>query len=848
MNIRVERERHVRVSEPVSNDFLVINQFRVDSSKVESIKLDLVIFVNGVPLVVIEAKSPVIKEPVHNAIEQLLRYSNQRGSHEPEGAEQVFHYNLLCVATCFDFAKIGTIGAKHKHYQEWKDPYPLTLEALAAQLGRQPSAQQMLISSVFAKDRLLDILYNFTLLTEVSGRRVKIVLRYHQYRAVGKSIEALHRPHGATPPGLPDERSGIVWHTQGSGKSFTMTYLVRKMRTLAALREYKIVVITNRRNLQKKLVETARLSGDALQIARSVGDLKRKLEQPGSGLVFGMIQKFRGEQDENAEAAKIPANLNSSEKILLMVDEAHRSHARTFHATLMAALPNCAKMGFTGTPIFQKDKKRTEDIFGKFIDTYTIVQSQIDGATLPIFYEGRTANGVVAGGESINKLFDNLFKEHSEDEKELIRRKYGRYEDVAEAPKLIAEKAKDMLRHFVAHILPGGFKAQVVASSRLAAVRYQAAFENAHNELVTALETQGDLLDGLDAEDDALDAETVLLLRALPHLEMIKRLEFAAIISGAHNDEPLFYPWTDPSKQDTQITRFKRPLADDPLAFIVVNAMLLTGFDAPVEQVLYLDRSIQDQDLLQAIARVNRPEEGKNYGLVVDYFGVAHHLTKALELYAAADIERALIDWRDQLPRLQEAHRKVIEVFAQAKVPLSETETCALFLADERTRAEFTVTMRAFNAALDAVLPRPEGLAYLGDLKQLGFIQRRAANLYRDQTVDLADAEKKIRALIDRYIEVEQVSLKVAPLEVFSPDFSQYVQSLPSKRSQAAEMKHAARHYVTTHAPEDPVFYGKLKERLERILHDHLEHWDAQSWVTATDAEPLTKYSKLIGT
>jgi len=828
-----ERSRtvsYIDFADPAANDFLVVNQFRVDSPGGGYIKPDLVLFVNGIPLVVVEAKSPgIAKDPIHEAITQLLRYSNNRGSATPEGAERLFYYNLVSVATSFDHARLGAVGARYKYYQEWKDPYPLTIADLTAQLGKAPSAQELLIAGVLDPARLLDILANFTLFTTVGGQRIKIIPRYQQFRAVQKAIERLAAPRDATPPGLPDERGGIVWHTQGSGKSFTMAYLVRKMRTTPAVRDYKVVIVTDRRDLQKQLAETAALVGDALQVARRVAQLRSLLATPGAGLVFGMIQKFRSRHEENVAAAHLEANLNTSERILLLVDEGHRSQAGAFHATLLAALPHCARIAFTGTPILRADKKQTATIFGSFIDTYTIAQSQEDGATLPILYEGRTAQGVVSGGESINTLFDNLFKDHTEEERELIRKKYGTYSDVAEAPKLIAAKARDMLRHYVAQILPGGFKAQVVAVSRLAAVRYQSAFMDARRALVAALEEQGALLEGFDPDDESLDAEMRELVRAYPYLDQLRRLEFAAIISpDDHNEETTFAKWTDASTQTSQIERFKKPLAQDPFAFLIVNAMLLTGFDAPVEQVLYLDRGMRDHDLLQAIARVNRPAEGKSYGLVVDYYGVAKNLTTALEQYTAADVTSALTDWRDQLPELQQAHRLVVALFTDAGLALDDTEACALHLADERRRAEFTVLMQAFTAALDAVLPRPEGLAYLADLKRLGFIGRRAANLYRDNTLDLGEAEKKVRALIDRYITAEAVNLKVAPLGILSPEFDLYIQSLPASRSRAAEMEHATRHYISTHEQEDPVHYEKLRQRLEQILADHREQWDAQ--------------------
>jgi type I restriction enzyme, R subunit len=393
-----------------------------------------------------------------------------------------------------------------------------------------------------------------------------------------------------------------------------MVYLVRKLRTLPILRRFKIVIITDRTDLQDQLSRTAVLTGEKPKVARNVKQLENHLKEPGAALVFGMIQKFRGEDepaDETLEA--IAKNLNSSEEILVLIDEAHRSHTSTLHANLMAALPNCAKIGFTGTPIERDTKQTTRQIFGSFIDTYNIRESQTDKTTLPILYEGLEARVTLSEGDSLDRLFEVIFQDKTPQERAQIRAKYATKAQVCEAKNLIEAKARDMLRHYIERVLPGKFKAQIVASSRFAAVRYQAALVKAQQEFIQQLEFQAPILRSLDLNQlEALDPATRFLAQALPYLDLIRRLEFATVISASSDDDPSWAKWTDKSEHEQYIEHFKKPLEhsdpkeQDGLAILIVKNMLLVGFDAPIEQTLYLDRSMKEYELLQAIARVNR--------------------------------------------------------------------------------------------------------------------------------------------------------------------------------------------------------------------------------------------------
>ncbi len=828
---------------PANNRFTAINQFRVDCPGGFAkgfVAPDVVLFINGIPAVVVECKSPGTSEPIPTAVHQLRRYSNQRRAagevDEDEGAERLFHTNQFVVATSYDEARVGTISADTEHFAEWKDTAPVPIGDVQGELGKdQLSSQNKLIAGMLRPSHLLDIIRHFTLYQPVSGRTIKIVCRYQQFRAVQTAIDRLLHGETRRGDGEHDRRGGVVWHTQGSGKSLTMVFLVRKMRSTPELRRFKVVVVTDRKDLQKQLSDTAALAGETVQIGRGVRQVKALLAEKGPGVVFAMVQMYTERDVPIASAAEEFPLLNDDESILVLVDEAHRGHTSLLQANLLKALPNAARIGFTGTPIIMGAKKRTYEVFGEFIDRYTIMQSETDGATVPILYEGRTAEGAVSEGRDLDQVFEDMFPEKSAEELEAIKRKYATTGHVLEAPKLIEAKARDMLRHYVEFMLPDGLKAQVVANSRQAAIRYHDALRTARDELVAearSLDKATRRLD--DIELQGKPRKLAAAVRAARNLDLLGKIEFAPIISPDNNDDPGWRQWTDAAKIESRIARFKKPLVGpdskrtDPLAFLVVKSMLITGFDAPIEGVMYLDRPIKEAELLQAIARVNRPERGKAAGIVVDYYGVARHLKEALAAYSAEDVEGALRSLKDEIPKLRDRRDRCVGLFqARGVDDLSDTEACVEVLGDERLRAEFTVKLKQFLDTLDLVLPRPEGLPFVNDAKTLAFIYARARNRYREGMPVLGKSVGgKVRQLIDQHVISLGIDPKIPPISITDAKFAEHVGQEASPRAKASEMEHAIRHHIRTHISEDPVHYTKLSERLEEILHRFGERWD----------------------
>ena len=858
--------RYIDWETPANNRFTVINQFRVDcppgfNSAKQFIVPDLVLLVNGIPLVVVECKSPSVPEPLAEAVDQLRRYSNQRKASfevdDNEGNETLFATNQLLVATSFDEARVGCVGAAFEYFAQWKTvvgPDGGGSEmAVAQSMGKTAlSEQERLIAGLLSPAHLLDVVQNFMLVMQAGGQMIKTVCRYQQYRAVNRAIARLKTGQTRLQNGEHDQRGGIIWHTQGSGKSLTMVFLVRKMRADTHLRRFKVIVVTDRKDLQGQLSATATLTGEVVDVAESTVGIKALVRRQGPGLIFATIQKYR-DPDSVGDAPLMAQDLpkveqasarykveekfeilNEDESILVLVDEAHRTQAGDLHAKLLAGLPNCARIGFTGTPIIMGDKKRTHEIFGEFIDRYTIKEAEADGATVPVLYEGRTAKGAIKDGTSLDDLFEDLFRHHTPEELEAIKQKYATRGNIFDAPELIADKARDIMGHYVTNILPNGFKAQVVAYSRLAAIRYFEALKRARDELMAKAQA-------LSIEDKAMDDEALCqrpakvqaVVQAWRYRDTLARLEFAPIVSGRNNDDPAWRQWTSGATHDQLIKRFKQPLVhvkperSDPLAFLVVKSMLLTGFDAPIEGVMYLDRPIREAELLQAIARVNRTGFGKRCGIVVDYFGVAQHLKEALSAYADSDLEGALASLKDEVPVLRDRHLRVVDLLRKQGIEsLDDTEACVDALGSERLRAEFAVKLKVFLASLDTVLPRPEGLPFAGDAKHLAYIYARARNRYKDTPVLGKDVGAKVRKLIDDHVISLGVDPKIPPIQLNDAQFDTHIARAVNDRAKASEMEHAIRSHIRKHTDEDPVLYRRLSERLSEILKTLGDQWN----------------------
>ncbi len=852
---------------PERNQFHAINQFRVDTPGCVKAFIipDIVLFVNGMPLVVVEAKiaDQNMANPMYAAFEQLTRYRDEReDTHRAglrEGEPRLFYTNLMLVRTCGEKAEFGTISAGHEHFSSWKDTGLESNRTYALPLGVERE-QERLIQGLLAPETLLNVLRTCTVFMDTdSGRRIKVVCRYQQYRAARKIIQRLRE--GKTP----QARSGVVWHTQGSGKSLTMVFVARMMRVSEDLHDFKVVLVNDRIDLEKQLSETARLIGGKVNVIASTTALRKHLSTGASDVNMVMIHKFmeraealpdslaRALSSVSRKKRALPTGktfgvINPSDRIILMIDEAHRTQSSDLGNNLLEAFPNATRIAFTGTPLIteQHGEKRTVKRFGDYIDTYKLMDSVHDGTTLQILYEGRTADTALKDRHGFDTRFEDLFQDRTDEELQAIRKKYGATGDILEAENRIAAIARDLVNHYIDNVLPEGFKAQVVCHSKLAAVRYQKAIRKALRE--------------------RMDREKA---RGQPDSESIKSIEFlkaAVVISAEPTNEPASFTIArTEAKHWNAVDNFCKSFnMVDPdktltgIAFLVVCDMLLTGFDAPVEQVMYIDKKLQEHNLLQAIARVNRVAEGKERGFIVDYIGLANHLTRALSIYAqedAADINEGLKSIQSELPILEERYQRLLQHFRSAGVERIEgfvtgglsgpTEDITVIqaalgvLKDVRQRADFEVFLKKFLLSLNLILPDAAGHPYRGPAARFGYLLQMAKERYKDESMDFGDAGKKVKALINEHLISLGIDPKIPPIELLSDDFVANVQkhALGSAEAKASEMEHAIRKHCTIHFDEDPAFYKRLSEKLEKLIQDHHDNWE----VLAEGYEQLRK-------
>lgn len=879
---------------PEQNHFLAINQFRIDTPGcVKSCIIpDIVLFVNGIPLVVVEAKDAhqVQANPMYEAFRQLMRYSGQRPeTHEAglrEGEPRLFHTNQFVIRSSGDQCEFGTItSTEEEYFYPWRDIYPEKYRNYEPPLGIERQQEQV-IQGMLPKETLLDIVRNCTVFMDVGKTRAKLVTRYQQYRAMLKIIDRLRR--GQTPT----ERSGVIWHTQGSGKSLTMVFVIRKLRMCDDLKDFKVCLINDRKDLEEQLGRTAELTGENVTYITGTKLLREKLATDASNLNMVMVHKFQEVQNQDVpdyleSALEIPrfesfGIVNSSERILLMIDEAHRTQAGDLGDNLFEAFPQATRLAFTGTPlIVTKDKKQTVQRFGKYIDKYKLQDAVDDGATVQILYEGKTADSAIdrkhefdtkvddtaqkhvesqmrktENVETLKRIakregkpFDDLVKERTAEEILELKKKWGTTGDILEADERIEEIADDLVDHYLENILPNGFKAQVVCSSKMAAIKYKKFIDQALANRLTAEKSKpawtGDPAALPESDRDKYRDD-----------ELCKRIGFlqsAVVISAEGTNEPaVITAARKHAKEIDAVENFKRAFNyDEPekvntgIAFLIVCDMLLTGFDAPVEQVMYIDKKVKDHNLLQTIARVNRVAKGKSRGFIVDYIGLSKHLKEALSIYAAddqKDIEDSLQDISVELPVLEARYRRLLNLFkdngvakieefveqkiVDAKEEFQVLEQAVEKMEDIKLRANFEVYLKKFMQSMDIVLPNAAANPYKIPVKRFGYILVKVKERYKDDSLNISGAGEKVKKLIDEHLVSLGINPKIPPVELLSPKFIQELEKNESSKSKASEMEHAIRKHCKVKFEEDPAFYATLSEKLEALIQQHKDNWD----------------------
>ncbi len=762
-----------------NNDFLIVNQMKYQGSVKNSIP-DMVVYINGLPLAIIEAKSP--KVAITDAISDLGYYQ--------ENSPKLFYYNQICIGINKGKALYGTIGSQFSHYSKYKLEDTEELEEL---VERTPTAQDILIYALFKKEVLLDIIRNFTIFEIDQGRTIKKLPRYQQLRAVNKILDRLKN----------ENKGGVVWHTQGSGKSITMVYLATKLRREeAGFDNPTILVVTDRIDLDNQISSTFRRTGFANPIqAVSISNLKELLKDSYGKTLMTTIHKFSERAEEKKEEIEI---LSDKVNIFVLIDEAHRSQYGMTASYMRNSLPNAKFIAFTGTPIDKEEKSTLRTFYGgsDYIDKYTIKQSVEDGNTLAIRYQTGMPEYFIEK-EHINKEFDIVFEGVSEKKLEYLTRKGSSLDIFMSARRRVEEIAKHIIKHFREKIYPNNYKAMLVCHNRYQAIAYQKAFLKLKEQGLNSFETK--VIMSFDNKKDPIEFREL----AVPEDKVKTAIEDFKLPFGNENE-----------KAKSGDKKF------DNTAILIVSDMLLTGYDAPIVQCMYIDKLLKEHTLLQAIARVNRTKSGKEYGLVVDYAGITNYLTEALKIFSG-DLEahEVMTDIENEKTILENRHSKMVAFFNDIKIDrfkdrVKFVDESVLYLEPEDLRDKYIDLVKVFNKSMDIVLPDSFALKFEYDLKLYNDIKLEAINTHTPEKLFITREEtKKIQMIIDEHLRATGVHyLLHEAIDITDPEA--FRRELENKSGKTKELTIANRikHTIQANKKENPEFYEDIAKRLEKLI------------------------------
>ncbi|MCT7586243.1 type I restriction endonuclease subunit R [Aliarcobacter butzleri] len=782
-----------------NNDFLIVNQMKYNGIHKNSIP-DIVVYINGLPIAIIEAKSP--KVSITDAISDLGYYQ--------ENSQKLFYYNQICVGMNKGKALYGTIGSQFAHYSKYKLEDLTELELL---VERVPTAQDILIYSLFKKEMLLDIIRNFTIFEIDQGRTIKKLPRYQQLRAVNKILDRLKT----------ENKGGVVWHTQGSGKSITMVYLATKLRREeAGFDNPTIIVVTDRIDLDNQISSTFRRTDFSNPIqAVSISNLKELLKDSYGKTLMTTIHKFQERAQQQKEEIEI---LSDKSNVFVLIDEAHRSQYGMTAAYMRNSLPNAKFIAFTGTPIDKEEKSTLRTFYGgsDYIDKYTIKQSVEDGNTLAIRYQTGMPEYFIEK-DLMNEVFSSVFGHESEEKQAKLKSKAASLDTFLMAKRRVEEIAKHIIKHFKEKIYPNNYKAMLVCHNRYQAIAYQKAFLKLKEQGLNSFESK--VIMSFDNKKDPIEFREL----AVEEDKIKKAIEEFKLPFGNENEKSL-----------SGEKRF------DNTAILIVSDMLLTGYDAPIVQCMYIDKLLKEHTLLQAIARVNRTKSGKEYGLVVDYAGITNYLTEALKIFSGdLEAQDVMTDIENEKTILDNRHSKMVAFFNDIKIDRFKdrakfVDECVLYLEPEDLRDKYIDLVKLFNKSMDIVLPDSFATKFEYDLKFYNDIKLEAVNTHTPEKMFITREEtKKIQMIIDEHLRATGVHyLLHDAIDITDPEA--FRRELENKSGKTKELTIANRikHTIQANKKENPDFYKDIAKRLEELIK-------AKEEDRITQAQLLIEFDKL---
>ena len=818
--------RYIDWDQPENNAFHVTAEFSVErTGSSQTRRCDVVVFVNGIPILVIENKRPT--ESLKKADSQLIGYQNE------DNIPQLFHFAQLLISMNRNEARYATVGTPRKFWQTWRDeedtdetiepfanrvltapekdtifsgdfaearPY---FDAMAAEGNRAVTVQDRTVYALCRPERLLDLIRRFT----VFDGGVRKVARHQQFFGIRRAVETVrqHDVSGA-------RKGGVIWHTQGSGKSLTMVMLGRSLALERSIENPRIIIVTDRDDLDRQIKDTFR-SCDLEPVRASSGSSLLELVQNKAPLITTIINKF----DTALKNSKLA---DDDPNIFVLVDESHRTQTgrygghSQFATKMRRLLPKACYLGFTGTPLLKKERS-TLSTFGRLIHRYAIDEAVADSAVVPLLYEGRLVEQQVSG-EVIDRWFEKISEGLTDSQKTDLKRKFSRMDALAKTDQAIRAKAFDISEHYRQHWQGTGFKAQLVAPSKAAAVRFKEVLDEIDHISSAIIISPPDENEG----NEEVDQESKDLVRRF-WSQMMTRYK------------------TEEEYNRQIIDAFKG--SGDPEILIVVSK-LLTGFDAPRNTVLYICKSLKEHNLLQAIARVNRLfEDGgveKQFGFIVDYEGLLGELDNALTTYGAfngyetSDLAGTVHDVREEIRKLPQLHDQLWDLFKPVRNK-KDMEQFEQHLADEALRQEFYSRLKAFSRCLHISLSSDKLLDVFDetkvdtmkrDWKQFSEL-KRSVQLRYQETVDVHEFEPKIQKLLDAHVVAMPAETIIEVVNINDPDALMAVveETGVSEASKADRIASATRRAITERMDEDPTFYKQFSELLKETIRAYRE-------------------------
>ena len=797
--------RYIDWDNPQNNVFHVTEEFAVDSQdRQHNARPDIVLFINGIPFAVIECKAPHI--PVEEAVGQMIR--NQQAAYIP----QLFKFAQFVVATNKNAVKYATVGTPKKFWSVWKEQDDEWLQTRLKALipDRMPTEQDRNIVSLFSRERVFELIRYFVLF----DANVKKVCRYQQFFAVREIMKTIAESdeHG-------NRRSGVIWHTQGSGKSLTMVMLAKTI--LMELKDChpRVVIVTDRKELDAQIAATFAHTRLTPARATSGRHLVELVNSARADVITSIINKFNTVERQEIK--------NPSRDIFVLVDESHRSNYGLMATRMRSVFPNACYIGFTGTPLM-KSEKNTMARFGRLIHKYTIRDGVEDGAIVPLIYEGRFVEQKV-DEENIDLWFKQTTRRLTEAQREDLRRKWSSIRRLTSTDARIKRIALDISEHFIEGYKDTGFKAMLATNYKRDAIRYLECFEQFGDLNCAVVISPPDMREGVDDADEGADDLVVSFWNKM------------------------MQQYGDADRYEEAI---KNRFCDGEIDILIVCSKLLTGFDAPLCQVLYIDKELKEHGLLQAIARTNRLHEGKDYGLIVDYRGLIEKLDTAMDMYSGAglenfdggDLKGVVVDVMSAIGNLRSAYTQLVELFAPVG-SISDAEAVEVFLADDKMRQDFYTLLCAFGRALHLVLNAEQAYNALSKEERQKYQDtfiffskvRRSVKLQYCDAIDNAEYEPLMQNLLDTHLSVAGLKKITSPIDILNKDdFEKELEELGSLRSKADAIASRMTRSISEKRDENPAYYDSFSKRIRDALALYKEK-------VISEAEYLAKMRTIMG-